>query len=134
MTLNITDTRMTSDACLNVAELRGDRWSVTGYPGRTFDRNQAITAMLLVEVLAQRTFPEDRTELLAATWRAELGITEADGPHIPTAASTPADRPDEQRSDRASSLTATWDAASSAKTTTASHDPVTSKSDEVHTS
>ncbi|SEN11657.1 hypothetical protein [Nonomuraea pusilla] len=133
MTLNITDTRMTSDACMNVAELHGDRWSVTGYPGRTFDRHQAITAMLLAEVLTQRTFPENRTELLAATWRAELGITEADGPHIPTA-TTSADRPDEQRSDRASSPTATWDAASSAKTTTASHDPVTSKSDEVHSS
>ncbi|MER6950440.1 hypothetical protein ABT294_41115 [Nonomuraea sp. NPDC000554] len=134
MTLNISDTRMTSDACPNVAELRDHRWSVTGYPGRTFDRLQAITAMLLAEVLTQRRYPEDRIELLATTWRAELGITEADGPHIPTAATTPEDRPDEQRSDRASSPTTTWDAASSAKTTTAPHDPATSKSDEVHTS
>ncbi|MEV0348643.1 hypothetical protein AB0H88_22940 [Nonomuraea sp. NPDC050680] len=134
MTLTITDTHMTSDDCPNVTELRGGRWSFTGYPGRTFDRNQAITAMLLAELLAQRPFPEDRTELLAASWRAELGITEADGPHTPTAAEEPADRPDDQRSDRASSLTATWGAASSAKTTTAPQDPATSKSDEVHTS
>ncbi|GAA3660905.1 hypothetical protein GCM10022224_025360 [Nonomuraea antimicrobica] len=133
MTLSITDTHMTSDDCPNVAELRGLRWSVTGYPGRTFDRNQGITAMLLAELLAQRPFPEDRTELLAATWRAELGITEVDGPHTPTATETPADRPDEKRSDRAS-LTATWGAASSAKTTTAPQDPATSKSNEVHTS
>ncbi|MEV4078368.1 hypothetical protein [Nonomuraea fuscirosea] len=134
MTLTITDTHMTSDDCPNLAELRGRRWSVTGYPGRTFDRNQAITAMLLAELLTQRPFPEDRIELLAATWRAELGITEADGPHTPTAIETPAVRPDEQRSDRASSLTATWGAASSAKTTTAPQDPATSKSNEVHTS
>ncbi|MBT2224450.1 hypothetical protein [Nonomuraea sp. NEAU-A123] len=130
MGLSITDTRMTSDACPNVAELQDRRWTVTGYPGRTFDRNQAITAMLLAEVLTERPFPEDRIELLATSWRAELGITEADGPHDLSAQ----DRPDEQRSDRPSSLTATWDAASSAKTTTASHDPATSKSDEVHTS
>jgi hypothetical protein len=134
MTLTITDTHMTSDDCPNVAELRGGRWSVTGYPGRTFDRNQAITSMLLAELLAQRPFPEDRTELLATSWRAELGITEADGPHTPTAIEKPADRPDDQRSDRASSLTATWGAASSAKTTTAPQDPATSKSNEVHTS
>ena len=108
MTLTITDTHMTSDGCPNVAELRGRRWIVTGYPGRTFDRNQAITAMLLAELLAQRPFSKDRTELLAATWRAEIGITEADGPHIPTATEEPADQPDEQRSDRASSLTVTW--------------------------
>src|SRR4051794_974874 len=100
MTLTITDTHMTSDDCPNVAELRGGRWSVTGYPGRTFDRTQAITAMLLAELLAQRPFPEDRTELLATSWRAELGITEADGPHTPTAIEKPADRPDDQRSDR----------------------------------
>ncbi|WP_433512200.1 hypothetical protein ACQP2T_51980 [Nonomuraea sp. CA-143628] len=134
MTLTITDTHMTSDDCPNMAELRGRRWNVTGFPGRTFDRNQAITAMLLAELLAQRPFPEDRTELLAAAWRSELGITEADGPHTPTAAEEPADRPDDQRSDRASSLTATWGAASSAKTTTAPQDPATSKSNEVPTS
>ncbi|MEU8364367.1 hypothetical protein AB0C27_50950 [Nonomuraea sp. NPDC048882] len=130
----MTDTHMTSDNCPNVAELRDGRWSITGYPGRTFDRNQAITAMLLAELLTRRPFPQDRTELLAACWRAELGITEADGPHTPTAAEEPTDRPDEQRSDRASSLTSTWGAASSAKTTTAPQDPETSKSNEVHTS
>ncbi|MCK2221919.1 hypothetical protein MF672_050145 [Actinomadura sp. ATCC 31491] len=133
MTLLITDTHMTSDDCPNVAELQDGRWTVTGYPGRTFDRNQAITAMLLAELLTQRPFPADRIELLAASWRTELGISEADGPHAPTA-TTPVDRPDEQRSDRASSLTATWGAASSAKTTTAPQNPATSKSDEVHPS
>lgn len=58
----------------------------------------------------------------------------SDGPHAPTATEMPADRPDEKRFDRASSLTATWGAASSAKTTTAPQDPATSKSNEVHTS
>ena len=95
MTLTITDTHMTSDDCPNVAELRGCRWSVTGYPGRTFDRNQAITAMLLAELLTQRPFPEDRIELLAVTWRAELGIKRTDRTPRP-----PSKRP---QSDRTSS-------------------------------
>ncbi|MET7329476.1 hypothetical protein [Nonomuraea sp. NPDC005650] len=134
MTLRITDDRMSSDDCPHVADLQDGRWTVTGYPGQTFDRIQAITAMLLAELLTRRPFPADRIDLLAATWRTELGITEADGPHTPTATTTPTDRPDEQRSDRSSSLTATWGAASSAKTTTAPQDPATSKSDEVNPS
>lgn len=89
MGLTITDTHMTSDGCPNVAVLREGGWTVTGYPGRLFDRDQAITAMLLAELLAL--------------------TVQADGPHVPTA--------DDKRSDRTS--TADWDAASSAKTTTA---------------
>ncbi|MDX3101098.1 hypothetical protein [Nonomuraea angiospora] len=100
MGLTITDTHMTSDGCPNVAELHAGGWTVTGYPGRLFDRNQAITAMLLAELLALT---------------AGHDITQADGPHAPTAD----DRPDETRSDRTSPLTTDWDAASSAKTTTA---------------
>ncbi|MGP3935991.1 hypothetical protein [Nonomuraea sp. KM88] len=117
MSLTITDTQMTSDGCPNVAELRAGGWTVTGYPGRLFDRNQAITAMLLAELLAL-TLPAGRDALLATCWRTELDITEADGPHAPTAD----DRPGETRSDRTSTLTTDWDAASSAKTTTAPQD------------
>ncbi|WP_406673714.1 hypothetical protein WBK31_33480 [Nonomuraea sp. N2-4H] len=96
MGLTITDTRMTSDGCPNVAELRAGGWTVTGYPGRLFDRHQAITAMLLAELLAL--------------------TAQADGPHVPTARKTT----EEKRSDRTSTARTTdWDAASSAKTTTA---------------
>ncbi|MFG1976446.1 hypothetical protein ACGFJC_44555 [Nonomuraea fuscirosea] len=123
MSLSITDTHMTSDGCPNVAELLAGGWTVTGYPGRLFDRNQAITAMLLAELLAL-TVPTD--ERLVHGWRTELGITETDGPH--------ADRPVEKRSDRASTLTASWDAASSAKTTTAPQNSTAHQAAEVHSS
>ncbi|MEU7839256.1 hypothetical protein [Nonomuraea sp. NPDC049129] len=125
---------MTSDDCPNVAELLAGGWTVTGYPGRLFDRNQAITAMLLAELLALTLPTNERLALLAGCWRTELGISEADGPHAPTADSTTTDRPDETRSDRASFLTATWDAASSAKTTTAPQRSATRKATEVHSS
>ncbi|PRX61430.1 hypothetical protein B0I32_115285 [Nonomuraea fuscirosea] len=93
MGLTITDTHMTSDACPNTAELREGGWTVTGRPGRLFDHHQAITAMLLAELLAL--------------------TAQADGPHVPTAH-------EKKRSDRTSTAqTADWDAASSAKTTTA---------------
>jgi hypothetical protein len=134
MSLTVTDTRITSDCCPNIAELRTGGWTVTGYPGRLFDRDQATTAMLLAELLALTLSAEGRNALLARTWRTELGISKADGPHTPTADSTPIDRPDETRSDRASSLTTTWGAASSAKTTTAPQDPATHKATEVHSS
>ncbi|MGW6505115.1 hypothetical protein [Nonomuraea angiospora] len=130
MSLTITETRIVSDRCSNVAELHAGGWTVTGYLGRLFDRDQATTAMLLAELLAIALPADRRTGLLARTWRAELGVTDADGPH----SAALADRPDGTRSDRASSLTTTWGAASSAKTTTAPHDPATSKSNEVHTS
>ncbi|MGW3351266.1 hypothetical protein ACWDA3_48895 [Nonomuraea rubra] len=129
MTLNITDTHMTSDDCPNVAELLADGWTVTGYPGRLFDRNQAITAMLLAELLALTLHADERNALLAHCWRTELGITEADGPHTPTTT-----RPVEMRADRASTLIATWDAASSAKTTTAPQNSTTHQAAEVHSS
>ncbi|KAB8190589.1 hypothetical protein FH608_034280 [Nonomuraea phyllanthi] len=130
MGLTITDTHMTSDGCPNVAELRAGGWTVTGYPGRLFDRNQAITAMLLAELLALTLPAQGDDELLATCWRTELDITEADGPHAPTAD----DRPDETRSDRTSPLTTDWDAASSAKTTTAPQNSTAHQAAEVPSS
>lgn len=121
MSLTVTDTRISSDRCLNVAELGPGGWTVTGYPGRLFDRDQATTAMLLAE-------------LLALTLPTAPDITEAVGPHSPTADHRPTDRPDESRSDRTSSLTVTWGAASSAKTTTAPQDPTTHQAAEVPSS
>ncbi|MEU8320674.1 hypothetical protein AB0C33_20160 [Nonomuraea sp. NPDC048881] len=121
MSLTITDTRISSDRCPNVAELGAGGWTVTGYPGRLFDRDAATTAMLLAE-------------LLALTLPTAPGITQAVGPQPPTADHRPTDRPDESRPDRTSSLTVTWGAASSAKTTTAPQDPTTHQAAEVPSS
>jgi hypothetical protein len=79
MTLHITDCEITSDVpgCEEVARLRDGLWSVTGYPGRSFDRNQAITAMTLAEVLALDPPAGHRIWLHVRGWRRELGLPEA---------------------------------------------------------
>ncbi|MEU7003487.1 hypothetical protein [Nonomuraea sp. NPDC046570] len=70
--MRITDTRMTSDRCADVAELRNGRWLITGHPGRSFDRNQAITAMTLAEVLAAAPPLGDPVWFFVQNWRDEL--------------------------------------------------------------
>ena len=45
-------------------------WAVSGWPGRLFTRNQAITAMVLAERLAAGYGDDD---LFVIGWREELG-------------------------------------------------------------
>ena len=46
-------------------------WVVSGWPGRLFTRNQAITAMVLAERLAAGHGEDD---LFVIGWREELGL------------------------------------------------------------
>ncbi len=70
MALRITDDRIVSDLCPQVAQ-RGlcGRWTVTGCTG-TYGRNQAITAMTLAEIRAQGL--EDEYGPHIQGWEAEL--------------------------------------------------------------
>lgn len=84
MTLHITDDAITSDEVGQTAHRRDGRWYIAGpppansatfdelydltRPGRTFDRNQAISAMTIAEELAR---PEPN-ELLVESLRSEL--------------------------------------------------------------
>ena len=57
MTLTITDTTMTSDQTDHVARQAADSehlWEVSWLPGRTLDRNSAITAMVLADHAGER--------------------------------------------------------------------------------
>lgn len=74
MALTITDAEITSDEVGETARRESGLWYVTGYPGRAFDRNQAITAMTIAEELA---LPEPRTWLITSLKR-ELGYPEAE--------------------------------------------------------
>jgi hypothetical protein len=80
MALRITDTTITSDVpvCTEVAQLHEGQWRVTGYRGRAFDRNQAITAMTLAEVYAQNPPPEHPIWRHVPGWRRELGLSDED--------------------------------------------------------
>ena len=56
---------------LHAAADRQDVWIVSGLPRRMFSRNQAITAMVLVERLAAG-FGDDDPFVIG--WREELGL------------------------------------------------------------
>ena len=68
MSLHIADTRITSDEVDATAHRDDGFWWVDGYPGRAFDRDQAITAMTIAEELA-RPAPN---MLLVESLRSEL--------------------------------------------------------------
>ncbi|MDF5751952.1 hypothetical protein [Spongiactinospora sp. TRM90649] len=94
MSLRISEELMSCDRSGQRAVRRADgRWTVSGYGGRAFDRDQAITALTLGEVLAISPPPGDPIWLFVPGWRAELGTA----PTVPTGM-TRADRP--RRTDR----------------------------------
>ncbi len=79
MGIRITDTTMTltgpTGATTATAHLRDGAWTVTGYPGRRFTRDQAITALTLTEVLTTNPPPGNRMWLhIINDWRAELDL------------------------------------------------------------
>lgn len=130
MSIRITDTRMTSEDFDTVAERQPDgSWTVTGYLGRAFDRNQAITAMTLAEALATNPPPDSPLWPHIAVWRTELATDQADGaPSAVPAATFP---PDGARTDRASSPTNTQGTAPSRQTKAAPCTPHRSNGHEV---
>ena len=73
----ITDTTMTSPATPHTATATGGGWQVSWLPGRTLDRNQAITAMTIADMVGGTGVPraDDPIWLFLDGWAAELGLT-----------------------------------------------------------
>ena len=89
MTLTINDTTMTSDQTPHTArhEPSQNGWKVSWLPGRTLDRNTAITAMILADTTADDRVREGhRLWPHIQSWAAELGLT---GPDAVAAISQP---------------------------------------------
>ena len=89
MTLTIDDTTMTSDQTPHTARQEPSQrgWKVSWLPGRTLDRNTAITAMVLADTAADERIREGhRLWPHIQGWAAELGLT---GPQAVAAASEP---------------------------------------------
>ena len=90
MTLTIHDTAMTSDQSAHTARPspgRPHQWEVSWLPGRTLDRNTAITAMILADTAAEADLHEGhRLWPFVQSWAAELGLT---GPGTIAQASQP---------------------------------------------
>ena len=74
--ITITDTTMTSPATPHTATATGGGWEVSWLPGRTLDRNQAITAMTIADMVGGTGVPRaDDPIWLFLGWAAELGLT-----------------------------------------------------------
>ncbi len=89
MTLTISDTTMTSDQTTHSARQAPGRngWEVSWLPGQTLDRNSAITAMILADMVSENDLHEGhRLWPHIQGWAAELGLT---GTEAVAAASQP---------------------------------------------
>jgi len=88
--IRITDTHMTSPDTPHTAAAIGGGWEVTWLPGRTLDRNQAITAMTIADTVGGRGvgLSDDPTWSFLDNWAAELGLS---GPEAVVRASEPPD-------------------------------------------
>jgi hypothetical protein len=82
MTLTIKDDNIISDHTRHAARLAPGSehaWQVSWLPGRLMDRNTAVTAMTLAEVVATDDVnPGHKLWLHIEGWSAELGLTAPD--------------------------------------------------------
>jgi len=90
MTLTINDTTMTSDQTAHTARQASGRqrgWEVSWLPGQLLDRNTAITAMILADLVGEEDLHQGhRLWPHIQGWAAEVGLT---GPEAIAAASQP---------------------------------------------
>ena len=75
--ITISDTRMSSPDTPHIATVTGGGWQVSWLPGRTLDRNQAITAMTIANIVGGKGVPraDNPIWLHLDGWAAELGLT-----------------------------------------------------------
>jgi hypothetical protein len=75
--ITITDIHMSSPDTPHTAPVTGGGWEVSWLPGRTLDRNQAITAMVIASTVGGNGVPraDDPIWLYLDGWAAELSLT-----------------------------------------------------------
>jgi hypothetical protein len=75
--ITITDTHMSSLDTPHTATVTGGGWQVSWLPGRTLDRNQAITAMTIASTVGGNGVPRADNPIWMHLdgWAAELGLT-----------------------------------------------------------
>jgi hypothetical protein len=75
-----TATDMTSSLTENHARLTPDGWVMSWLPGRVFTRNDALTAMALVEIYVSNPPVDSPSWLVAQCFERELGLDRGDRP------------------------------------------------------
>ena len=92
MAVTIGDDSMSSDSTVHTARLtpgRQHQWEVSWLPGRPLDRNSAITAMILADLVGEEDLHQGhRLWPHIQGWAEELGLTAPDA--IARAAQPPA--------------------------------------------
>ena len=75
--ITITDTDMSSPDTPHTATVTGGGWQVSWLPGRTLNRNQAITAMIIASTVGGNGVPraDNPIWLHLDGWAAELSLT-----------------------------------------------------------
>src|SRR5215467_11308705 len=75
--ISITDTHMSSPDTPHTARVKGEGWEVSWLPGRTLNRNQAITAMTIASIVGGKGVPraDDPIWMHFDCWAAELSLT-----------------------------------------------------------
>jgi hypothetical protein len=86
--MRITGTHMSSPATPHTATATGEGWEVSWLPGRTLTRDQAITAMVIANIVGTRGvgLSDDPIWPHLDNWAAELGLS---GPDAVVRASEP---------------------------------------------
>lgn len=79
MTLSITDTLITSDITNHVAVRSDDNWSVSWRLTEQHDRNQAVAAMELAEIVARGRDDKETTNYAYFTWQRVKELAEVLG-------------------------------------------------------
>jgi hypothetical protein len=98
--IKITGTGMSSAATPHTAMAAGDGWEVSWLPGRTLTRNEAITAMVIANIVGDRGvgLAEDPIWPHLDGWAGELGLSAADAvarisePPTPASPAAPGNR------------------------------------------
>jgi len=95
--ITITDMTITSPATPHTATATSSGWQVSWLPGRTLDRNQAITAMTIADMVGSKGIPraDDPIWMHLDGWAAELGLTAPRA--VAQASMPPGDRESETR-------------------------------------
>jgi len=78
--IRITSTHMSSPDTPHTATATADGWEVSWLPGRTLDRNQATTAMVIAHTAGSRAADLAQNPIwpFLETWAAELGLSGPD--------------------------------------------------------
>jgi len=77
MSIGLTGSQMVCNETGHTAQLGEEGWAVSWLPGRSLNRNEAITAMVLGEAAGRGPEPGSPLWAAAESWAGQLGLPNA---------------------------------------------------------